>query len=76
MGFYSPSQLVQDAKRHGVGVLPLDVTISSWDSTVEGDGTTAPVRLPYPSRFCAIAVKASAGEPSALVRRSAHRPAA
>ncbi|MDR7009623.1 error-prone DNA polymerase [Paraburkholderia strydomiana] len=28
MGFYSPSQLVQDAKRHGVGVLPVDVTIS------------------------------------------------
>ena len=26
MGFYSPSQLVQDAKRHGVQVLPVDVT--------------------------------------------------
>ncbi|MFM0032997.1 error-prone DNA polymerase, partial [Paraburkholderia madseniana] len=25
MGFYSPSQLVQDAKRHGVQVLPVDV---------------------------------------------------
>lgn len=35
MGFYSPSQLVQDAKRHGVEVLPVDVTISSWDSSLE-----------------------------------------
>ena len=35
MGFYSPSQLVQDAQRHGVKVLPADVTISGWDSTLE-----------------------------------------
>ena len=35
LGFYSPSQLVQDAKRHGVKVLPADVTISGWDSTLE-----------------------------------------
>jgi error-prone DNA polymerase len=35
MGFYSPSQLVQDAKRHGVVVLPADVTISGWDSVLE-----------------------------------------
>lgn len=32
MGFYSPSQLVQDAQRHGVKVLPVDVTVSGWDS--------------------------------------------
>ncbi len=41
MGFYSPSQLVQDAKRHGVVVLPVDVTISSWDSTLERHGNAA-----------------------------------
>ena len=35
MGFYSPSQLVQDAKRHGVQVAPVDVTISGWDSVLE-----------------------------------------
>jgi error-prone DNA polymerase len=45
MGFYSPSQLTQDAKRHGVKVLPVDVTISTWDSTLEGPSTKAPVRL-------------------------------
>lgn len=35
LGFYSPSQLVQDAKRHGVPVLPPDVTLSDWESTFE-----------------------------------------
>ncbi|UIF90337.1 error-prone DNA polymerase [Cupriavidus sp. UYPR2.512] len=35
MGFYSPSQLVQDASRNGVQVLPVDVTVSRWDSTLE-----------------------------------------
>jgi error-prone DNA polymerase len=37
LGFYSPSQLVQDAKRHGVTVLPPDVTVSDWESTLEQD---------------------------------------
>ncbi|WP_233800902.1 error-prone DNA polymerase [Paraburkholderia sp. HP33-1] len=47
MGFYSPSQLVQDAQRHGVQVLPVDVTISGWDSSLEPvAGATRPaVRL-------------------------------
>jgi error-prone DNA polymerase len=35
MGFYSASQLVQDAKRHGVDVLPPDVVVSDWDCTLE-----------------------------------------
>jgi error-prone DNA polymerase len=35
MGFYSPSQLVQDARRHGVRVLPPDVSHSDWDCTLE-----------------------------------------
>ncbi len=30
MGFYSPSQLVQDGKRHGITVLPPDVSHSDW----------------------------------------------
>jgi len=34
MGFYSPSQLVQDAQRHGVQVLPADVSHSGWDCTL------------------------------------------
>ncbi len=35
MGFYTPSQLVQDAQRHGVQVRPVDVTVSDWEATLE-----------------------------------------
>jgi error-prone DNA polymerase len=35
MGFYQPSQLIQDAQRHGVRVRPVDVTVSDWDCTLE-----------------------------------------
>jgi error-prone DNA polymerase len=35
MGFYAPSQLVQDAQRHGVEVLPPDVLVSGWDCSLE-----------------------------------------
>ncbi|MCC6212271.1 MAG: error-prone DNA polymerase, partial [Burkholderiales bacterium] len=45
MGFYSPSQLVQDARRHGVEVRPADVAFSQWDCTLEGEGGQAAVRL-------------------------------
>jgi error-prone DNA polymerase len=36
MGFYAPSQLVQDARRHGVEVLPVDALASDWECTLEG----------------------------------------
>ncbi len=43
MGFYAPAQLVQDARRHGVRVLPVDATVSDWDCTLEGDnGSPSP----------------------------------
>ncbi len=46
MGFYSPSQLVQDARRHGVQVRPVDVLYSDWDATLETGGDPSPaVRL-------------------------------
>ncbi|MDM0016704.1 error-prone DNA polymerase [Variovorax saccharolyticus] len=45
MGFYSPSQLVQDARRHGVEVRPVDVTASDMDSTLEARAPDAP-RMP------------------------------
>lgn len=38
MGFYSPSMLIQDARRHGVDVLPPDAAASDWDSTLERAG--------------------------------------
>ena len=45
LGFYSPSQLVQDARRHGVQVLPADVLASDWDCTLEGRVDPPAVRL-------------------------------
>ncbi|WP_182657476.1 error-prone DNA polymerase [Stenotrophomonas lacuserhaii] len=52
MGFYSASQIVQDARRGsaergGVAVLPVDVCISDWDNILEGgDARTQPaIRL-------------------------------
>ncbi len=35
MGFYPPAQLVADAQRHDVEVLPVDVNLSEWDCTLE-----------------------------------------
>ena len=35
LGFYSASQLVQDAQRHGVLVRAVDVSYSDWDCTLE-----------------------------------------
>ena len=35
LGFYSASQLVQDAQRHGVRVRAVDVSQSDWDCTLE-----------------------------------------
>ena len=35
MGFYSPGTLIEDARRHGVEVRPVDVTRSAWDTTLE-----------------------------------------
>ncbi len=35
MGFYGPSQLVQDARRHGIEVRAVDVQHSTWDCSLE-----------------------------------------
>jgi error-prone DNA polymerase len=35
MGFYHPAVLIKDAQRHGLRVLPIDVTKSDWDCTLE-----------------------------------------
>ena len=51
MGFYGPAQLIQDAQRHGVVVLPPDVTVSGWDCALASAPSPAPreragVRVP------------------------------
>lgn len=48
MGFYAPDQLVQDARRHGVTVLPVDVSVSDWDCSLaptSGTGAQPALRL-------------------------------
>jgi error-prone DNA polymerase len=46
MGFYPVEVLINDAKRHGVAVLPVDVNASSYKTTTEwvGPGRQAAVR--------------------------------
>jgi error-prone DNA polymerase len=43
LGFYSPAQLIQDAQRHGVKVLPVDLNQSNWDCTLEDGLSSNPV---------------------------------
>jgi error-prone DNA polymerase len=35
MGFYAPAVLIKDAQRHGLRALPIDITRSQWDCTLE-----------------------------------------
>ena len=35
MGFYSPATITKDAQRHGLKMLPVDVTCSEWMCTLE-----------------------------------------
>jgi error-prone DNA polymerase len=47
MGFYAPAQIVQDVRRHGVVVRPVDVRYSDWDCTLEplGESRQPALRL-------------------------------
>jgi error-prone DNA polymerase len=46
MGFYAPSQIIQDARRHGVQVHPPDVGYSDYDCSLEpGQGGEPSIRL-------------------------------
>ena len=60
MGFYSPSQLTQDLRRHGGTILPADACRSDWECTLEAIGeaqtptddrkeTVTPSRSPQPA---------------------------
>jgi error-prone DNA polymerase len=39
MGFYHPATLVKDAQRRGVRFVGIDVQRSSWDCTIDDDGS-------------------------------------
>jgi error-prone DNA polymerase len=61
MGFYAPSQLLQDARRHGVEVRPVDVRVSDWDCTLERGADGAPVLR--------LGLRLASGLPEAAARR-------
>jgi len=45
MGFYAPAQLLQDARRHGVEIRPIDVNASDWDCGLEPGQAGPALRL-------------------------------
>ncbi len=52
MGFYAPATIVEDARRHGLEVRPVDVLASDWECTLEPEGAGAAAAAPSPaSRF-------------------------
>ncbi|MGD1215831.1 MAG: error-prone DNA polymerase [Terriglobales bacterium] len=51
MGFYHPATIVKDAQRHGLKVLPMDVTRSDWKCSLE---TVASRQLPVASKSYAV----------------------
>ncbi len=61
MGFYSPSQLVQDLRRHDVAVRSPDVGVSEWECTLEEIGADDENVVPAERGECR--------DPAALVER-------
>jgi error-prone DNA polymerase len=45
MGFYAPSQLIQDARRHDIEVRAICINHSEWDHCLEGDPSAPALRL-------------------------------
>jgi error-prone DNA polymerase len=45
MGFYHAATIVKDAQRHGLTILPIDITRSQWPCTVESDDPAHTLRL-------------------------------
>ena len=77
MGFYTPSQLVQDARRHGVRVLPIDAAASGVDCTLEGPSELVRgVHAPQPAVRLGLRLVAGLGKPAAerLVRARGEGP--
>jgi len=77
MGFYAPAQLVQDARRHGVRVLPVDVAHSAVDCTLEAPLAPVPgVQAPQPAVRLGLRLVAGLGAEAAarLVRARQARP--
>src|SRR6185369_10873025 len=78
MGFYQPFTIIKDAQRHGLKVLPVDVTRSNWVCTLEedrgqkseiGDQNNPALRL---GLLCVKGLREEAGR--AIVRARSEQP--
>ncbi len=78
MGFYSASTLIQDARRHGVKVLPPDVQISDWEATLEYEADVSENREDSVQAFVPSTLTSSSapGSRSASEGRLARQPRA
>ena len=70
MGFYAAAQLVQDARRHGVSVRPVDVQCSAVAATLE---RPTPEADHSPARPAPLAVRLGLGQIKGLSREAAAR---
>ena len=78
MGFYQPFTIIKDAQRHGLKVLPVDVTRSDWECTLEesrgqkseiGDQNNPALRL---GLLCVKGLREEAGR--AIARARSEKP--
>ena len=77
MGFYSPRVVLNDARRFGIEVLPLDVNLSGEWFEVEQDGTALRVGLAYVKEMSAAARRAiveARGDGSAAAEAASGAP--
>ena len=51
MGFYAPGTLVEDARRRGVRVLPIDINHSAWDCGLERDPADGALQIRMGFRY-------------------------
>src|SRR5579871_5100599 len=68
MGFYSPGTIVKDAQRHGLKLLPIDVTKSEWNCTLERVASREPR---VPSALSDTQFSGPSKDPAAKRRQSA-----
>ena len=76
MGFYQPFTIIKDAQRHGLKVLPVDVTKSNWECTLESQVQSPKSNVQSPALrlglLCVKGLREEAGR--AIVRARAVQP--
>jgi error-prone DNA polymerase len=75
LGFYTPSQLVQDARRHHIEVRPIDVTTSDWDCTLEEEAA-APAKWAAPRNLGSDPATKWGSDPDFVIPQNLDQPQA